>query len=349
MRVVELERGKWLVDVRGVLPSGKPYRRKLTAKVTSRSGAIAFGERHWQLVIRGETEGAEDRGPLFEKFAETWIRDYAKANGHKPSGIAHKELMLKTHLSCFNGKRLGEITTADVDKLKGELLERGRAPKTVNNVLVVLSRLLRTAQRWGKVKEIARVDLLRTEKKPMQFYDFERYDKLVKGAAKVGDRCLAVVLLAGDAGLRRGEILGLEWTDVDFARGMLTVQRSQVYGKVGTTKGNASRHVPMTALLRETLERLPRYARDRVVGTLSAYALRTMIEDAERAAGLPVTGKLHVLRHTFASHAAMLGESLYRIQQAMGHKDHATTQGYSHLTPSSLGSLAGLLDRRRSD
>lgn len=348
MRVVRRPDGRWLVDVRGVLPSGKAYRKKITANVTSRSGAIAFGERHWQLVLRGETDGAEDRGPVFEKFAEDWIRDYAKANGHKPSGIAHKELMLRTHLARFNGKRLAEITTADVDKLKGELLQKGKKPKTINNALVVLSRLLRTAQRWGKVKDVAQVDLLKVEKKPMQFYDFERYDRLVKGAAKVGDLCLAVVLLAGDAGLRRGEVLALEWGDIDLARGMITVQRAQVYGNVGTTKGNASRHVPMTALLRDTLERLPRYARERVIGTLSPRALRTLVERAEEAAELPVTGRLHVLRHTFASHSAMLGESLFRLGAVLGHKDHATTQGYAHLAPSSLGSLAALIDKRRA-
>lgn len=348
MRVVEKSPGRWLIDVRGILPGGKPYRQKITANVTSRTAAIAFGERHWQLALRGETERSVDLGPVFETFAAVWIRDYARANNHKPSGIGHKELMLKTHLARFNAKRLGEITTADVDQLKGDLLIKGKKPKTINNALVVLSRLLKTAQRWGKVKEVARVDLLRVEKKPMRFYEFATYDKLVAAAANVSDRCLAVVLLAGDAGLRRGEILALEWSDVDFNRGVLLVQRAQVYGKVGSTKGNAARHVPMTTMLRRTLEAMPRHAGGRIVGAVTAYMLRTWIEAAELGAELPVTGKLHVLRHTYASHAAMLGESLYRIQQAMGHQDHATTQGYAHLTPNSLGSLAGLIDKRRA-
>jgi len=347
VRVVQKPDGRWLVDVRGVLPSGRPYRRKITANVTSRTSALAFAEAHWRAVLKGEDDATADRGPEFEKFAERWIRDYAKANGHKPSGIAHKQLMLRVHLSVFNGRRLGEITTGDVDRLKGAMVAAGKAPKTVNNVLVVLSKLLRTAKRWGEVEEVATVELLRVEKRAMKFYDFATYDKLVAGAASIDDRCLALVLLAGDAGLRRGEILGLEWRDVDLDRGMLTIQRAQVYGNTGSTKGNAARHVPMTTKLREVLARLPRYSRERVLG-LSAYALRTMIEQAELAAGLPVTGKLHVLRHTYASHAAMLGESLYRIQLAMGHQDHATTQGYSHLAPGSLGSLAGLIDKRRA-
>lgn len=223
MRVVEKAPGRWLCDVRGKLPGGKTYRKKITAKVTSRTAALAFAEAHWRKVLSGV---AENLGPDFDEFAKRWIRDYCKANNHKPSGIAHKELMIRTHLSVFSGMRLGEITTAAVDKLRGDLLAKGKKPKTINNALVVLSKMLKTAVRWDELDETARVDLLKVERKAKPFYSFDRYDQLVDGARKAGKRCLAVVLLAGDAGMRRGEILALEWGDVDFERRTIVVQRS---------------------------------------------------------------------------------------------------------------------------
>jgi hypothetical protein len=67
-----------------------------------------------------------------------FLDGYAKANRLKPSGIASKETVLRVHLAkAFGDKRLDEISTEDVQRLKAALTER--APKTVNKVLTVFS------------------------------------------------------------------------------------------------------------------------------------------------------------------------------------------------------------------
>jgi integrase len=83
----------------------------------------------------------------------------------------------------------------------------------------------------------------------MSFYDFEEYERLVEAASKLDWRIQAMVLLGGDAGPRSGEILVLEWTDMDFRRGQLRIRHSEWQGHVTVPKGGRDRRVPMTKRL----------------------------------------------------------------------------------------------------
>ena len=94
-----------------------------------------------------------------------------------------------------------------------------RAPKTVNNVLTVLSTLLKKAVEWGELERLpCAIKLLPNPKKTMGFHDFDQYERLLTVARKRDAEAYLMVLLGGDAGLRLGEIIALEWRDVDLAR-----------------------------------------------------------------------------------------------------------------------------------
>lgn len=158
--------GKWEVDVIVELPAGgKPYReRTLYRDSALRADARAWGEDRQQEVralarrglnldqirraLRGEVvQGPEEKPlpPTVAEFAPKFI-EYAKANRHKASTIYAKESMLRVHLvPALGAKRLDQITEVDVQALKVRLAEY--APKTVNNVLSVLSKMLRVAKR----------------------------------------------------------------------------------------------------------------------------------------------------------------------------------------------------------
>ena len=73
--------------------------------------------------------------------------------------------------------------------------------------------------------------------------------------------------------------------------------------------------------------------------------LRSWMERAERAGGLPVTGHIHRLRHTFCSHLAMRGAPAKAIQELAGHADLSTTMRYMHLSPASLNQAIQLLEQ----
>ncbi len=122
-------------------------------------------------------------------------------------------------------KRLDGIQTEDVQQLKSALGER--AAKTVNNVLTVLSVMLRTAVEWGVIECVPCVmKLLRTTKNSASFHDFDEYERLVE-SARSDRRTQLVVLLGGEAGLRCGEIMAIEWSDVDLNKRQLCVARSE--------------------------------------------------------------------------------------------------------------------------
>lgn len=334
------------VDINVLLPNGERYRERRKAPIQTRTAAAKWAAMREQEIITHWSKPTKSQAPTLGEFAERWINEYAIANQHKPSGVEHKRLMLSAHLSHLSDTRIDKIGQQDIARIKAKFAAEGKAPKTVNNVLVVLSRILASAVEWGLIESAPQIKLLRVERKAMQFYSFDHYDRLVEAARVVGARAFAVVVLAGDVGLRRGEILALQWSDIDTERRLVTVQRSTVGKHTGATKGNAARYAPLTALVIDALDALPRNGA-RILPGLNPHEVRSLVSAAEEIAGLPITGKIHVLRHTYASHLVQMGESLYKLQSALGHKDATTTQNYSHLNTESLGSLARLIDKRR--
>ncbi len=87
-------------------------------------------------------------------------------------------------------------------------------------MLTVSNKLLKVAVKWKVLDAMpCAIELVKISNASPEFYEFEDYARLVEAAAKIGTRELLVVLLGGDAGLRRGEMIGLRWSDVDFRRG----------------------------------------------------------------------------------------------------------------------------------
>jgi integrase len=167
--------------------------------------------------------------PTLKEFALRFLDGYAKANRLKPSGIARrKRFFTFTSFLHWATKTPDAITTEDAQRVKSVLSER--SPKTVNNVLTTLSVILRTAVEWDLIERVpCSIKLLRTPKNEASFYDFEQYERLVD-AASADSLAHLVVLLGGEAGLRCGEIMALEWTDVDLHKRKLCVARSERKG-----------------------------------------------------------------------------------------------------------------------
>jgi integrase len=195
-----------------------------------------------------------------------------------------------------------------------------------------------------------------------EFYDFEDYDRLAGAAAKVGTREAVVVRLGGDAGLRRGEMMALRWTDVDLRRRQIRVEqaawvRSAKAAKaegaeqwnIAKPKGGRGRIVPMTDALATALQAHRHLRGDYVLcleggSPAPGHIIRDWLEAAQRRAGLTVLGALHKLRHTFCSHLAMKGAPVKAIQELAGHSSLSTTLRYMHLSPSTLDAAIALLN-----
>jgi integrase len=220
----------------------------------------------------------------------------------------------------------------------------------VNNVLTMLSVLLKKAVEWDVIDRMpCTIRLLRIPKTSMGFYDFDEYERLVEAAEALDPVTYLIVLLGGEAGLRCGEIIGLERGDVDLSKRQLCIQRSDWRGHVTVPKGGRLWHVPMTARLAAALREHRHLKSQRVLcqddgSPLTQDMAGDHVRRAARKAGVTVSGA-HRLRRTFCSHLAMRGAPARAIQELAGHHDLVTTQRYMHLSPAAIEGAIRLLEQ----
>ena len=345
-------RGGWEVDITLRLPNGSQHRERKRAAHFSKSAAQRWAQDRERHLLQHGPPRHDKEVPTLETFAPRFVDGHARANRQKPSGIAATESIVKWHLiPALGAKRLDAIGNEQVQKLKLALADR--APKTVNNVLTVLSTLLKKAVEWDELDKLpCTIKLLPNPKKTMGFHDFEEYERLLTVAQKRSPDAYLMVLLGGEAGLRLGEIVALEWLDVDLHARRLTVERSDWCGHVTVPKGGRSRRLPMTQRLTSALKACRHLRSERVLclpdGTpITRDRVIKAIRGAQRLAGLHQAG-VHVLRHTFCSHLAMKGAPARAIQELAGHADLSTTQRYMHLSPAATEDAIRLLDERLS-
>ena len=277
--------------------------------------------------------------PTVAEFEAAFLA-YGEANRQKASTQYGRKQVLRKHILPFLGtKHLDEITESDVQAIKARL--KDKKPKTVNKVLATLSKMLRVAKRLRVITALPAetFELLKVRSKPPTFYDVEEYERLVSAATALDDRILAMVLLAGDAGLRPGEVVGLYQTDVNFGSNRLRVERQSWLGIVDTPRTEAGiRDIPRTRRLADLVRRI-RHLRGEALlvqddgRPTTTKALRGWLKRAQRRAQLPVTGHLYTLRHTFCSHVAMRGQPPKALAELMGHASIAVTNRHMHLTP----------------
>jgi len=342
------ERGGWHVDIRLRLSDGTPVRERRVFKTASKSAAERWGQdRERHLILHGPPKPTKEV-PTLTEFAPRFVDGHARANRQKPSGIEAKEMILRMHLIPLLGtKRLDAITNEDVQRVKGAL--RPKAPKTVNNVLTVLNMLLKKAVEWDVISRVpCTVHLLKVPKSTAAFHDVADYERLIQEAAAVDRQTQVIVLLGGEAGLRCGEMVALEWSDVDLAKRQLCVRRSEWRGQVSSPKSGRLRYVPLTQRLGQALREHRHLKGSRVLceddGTpLTNQRLQYRVKRAARRASLKTLG-VHALRHTFCSHLAMRGAPARAIQELLGHQDLTMTQRYMHLSPAALDAAIRLLD-----
>ncbi len=326
-----------MIDIQYAHPDGRIERVRKVSPVQTHRGAEQY-ERSILAALLDGTFGRKETvaAPTLSEFKGRYIDEWCKANKQKPSGIESKEGSFRNYLLPLFGTRLlDSFRPADEDRLKKHLVEFSSS--TYNNAASTLNSALKAAVRWNVIAAVPhRFLLLKRQKARPRFLDFDQYEWLVNAAAQTDPRIHVVVLLGGDAGLRRGEIIALEWANVDLRRGQLTIEQSEWQHNVTETKGMKFRVVPMTKRLQLALQAHRHLRGDRVLytddgSTVTAKVLQKWMTKAQKRAGLRATGALHILRHTFCSHLAMRGAPALSIQKLAGHEDLATTLGYMHL------------------
>lgn len=342
------ESGSWEVDLHVVLPTGRRYRERRRLLVSSKSAALEWGRVRERTLLTEGLPSQTKEVPTLEAFAPRFLEGHAQANQHKPSGIAAKETILRVHLlPPLGGRRLDAITTEDIQQLKSRLSTK--SPKTVNNILTTLNTLLKVAVEWKVLDEMpCTIRLLKVTRPVMEFHDFEAFERLVEAARETDGNTLLIALLGGQAGLRCGEMMALEWSDVSLGKRQICVRRSEWKGQVTAPKGGRLRYVPMTARLADALRRLRNLRWPRVLVEKDGRTFtQKMVQDRVRWAARrgAVKSGVHILRHTFCSHLAMRGAPAKAIQELAGHQNLSTTERYMHLSPAARDSAIRLLEQ----
>ncbi|HEY8207329.1 MAG TPA: tyrosine-type recombinase/integrase [Myxococcaceae bacterium] len=368
----------WWVDVKYRHPTGKVDRVRKASPVNTRRGAEEYERQVRHALLTGtfgkEEQNEPGRVPTFGEFVPRFIT-YSE-NNNKHSSVVTKRQILDDHLvPAFGSMALDAIGLAQIEDFKAAMRKKpsgararkdaptraalrkrkGTGPKllslkSINNVLTVLHKLLALAQEQGVIAHVPRVKLFKTEKPAFDFLTFEEAERLVTGAEP---QWRTVLLVALKTGLRQGELIGLQWSDVDLQRGKLHVRRTIWRGVTGSPKGGRERTVDLPASAVGALKG-HRHLRGASVfckedgQPLTAGLMKLPLQRALRRAGISrEQGRIgwHDLRHSYGSHLAMRGVPLKVIQELMGHATIEMTMRYAHLAPEARERAVQQLDQ----
>ena len=250
----------------------------------------------------------------------------------KPRSVALYRLAVEKHILPEFGKRsaLG-VGQAQVAELHYKLR---KTPYMANRVVDVLSRIFNLAEDWGAVPEGSnpcRFQVKYKQRSRERFLTEEEFRRLGRVLSEaetcrgVSVHAVAAIRLLMLTGCRRNEILTLRWEDMDPAANELHLRDSKT----------GARTVSLSPEAVKMLAEVPRVADNPfvILGRIKGTHLRNINDPwkiIRERAGLEDV-RLHDLRHSFASRALALGESLPMIGKLLGHSRIETTARYAHL------------------
>ena len=282
-----------------------------------------------------------DAGPTVAEVAERFMREHAAVRC-KPATIRHCRHTLDRHLlPALGDARLGEIGRERVAALQYSLHE---TPFMANKVVDMLSRLFNMTEQWGCAPEGGNpCRFVRKYKEPprerfLSDGEFRRLGRVlgeVEAEGRAHPSAVAAFRLLMLTGCRKSEILTLRWEDVDLDAGELRLRDAKT----------GARSVAISPSAQRVLSGLPRLSGNPwvITGTRPGQRFANLNGAwlAVRArAGLNDV-RIHDLRHSFASRALALGESLPMIGKLLGHRKVQTTARYAHLARDSVKAAAG--------
>jgi integrase len=341
-------RKSWWVDFRA---NHTRYRKRSPGN--SRAGALEYEAMLRQKLARGESidgvSDAAEQNPTFGQFAWRWFDQYVVPN-NKPSEQKTKRYILRSSLVPFFGKMpVRKITMQHIEQYKAHTLKEDVSRKTINNRLTVFRKCMTTTYEWLELPGTPpKVVWLKCPPRAMDYLSPDECELLLAHADGVIREMLLTALRTG---MRQGELKGLQWSSIDWQNRSITVRDSlcDYTKKLGSTKGNRARHIPMDIDVYEMLSKRKKSTGyvflDADDQPFNCFRLSGRLAKVCKKAGLRRIG-WHTLRHSFASHLVMRGVPMTAVQMLMGHSVITTTMKYAHLAPSTLRSAIDMLNPR---
>lgn len=263
---------------------------------------------------------------------------YEENTSDRKSKAADKSRYEKYLRPTFGTKEPQEIVPLDIDRLKRKDL-KGQSSQTIKHVLSLLRRVVN----FGTRKQVCAglrfaLEMPVVDNTIIENLSSDQLSNLLNVLSQTKDlQASHIMFMALYTGMRKGELLKLKWTDIDFDQGFINIRQP---------KGKKSQTIPMNSSARSILENHPRVSEFVFVnhdgGPLKD--IRKRINPIRKAAKLPESFRpLHGLRHVYASMLASSGKvDMYTLQKLLTHKSPQMTQRYAHLRDEALRQASDL-------
>ena len=303
-----------------------------------------------RLLLKAEQERQQKEALSFSQIFEEKYLPVSKANKKKDAADTEKSLN-KLWINPVIGKlALKDISPIHLERIKKNMADVGRSPRTINYALSVIRQLYNFSKNIGLYTDecpVKKVKIPREDNRRLRFLTYEESQKILSALKEKSQDVHDMALLSLHCGLRAGEVFSLTWADVDIKKGILTLRN---------TKSGRTRHGYMTEVIKIMFAlRNPSNGselvfpattgaqRDRISKTFTR-----VIEDLGLNKGITDNRQKavwHSLRHTFASWLVQSGISLYTVQHLMGHENISQTERYSHLKRETLQDAVKIFER----
>lgn len=320
------------------------------------------------LVELGNNNYVAPSKEVFASFIEEWFTgQYLKRIGETTAvsirALINKHLIRENH---FAHKSLAEITTEDIDMFYNDKIDEGYNPNYVRKMHSMLKQAFGQAVKWKRLSYNPVIDATPpvSKKEEMKIWNPKEIQIFLQYCKVKAARHFITFLLAIYTGMRRGEILGLKWSDIDLEKKKISVKRSLAYIP---EKGYIFTNLKTNSSKREIL--IPEF----LVDELSMHKIQQQMwkeqykesyQDLEfvicdkkgleqDARGiLKVMNRLtiassvtkirfHDLRHTHASILIAEGVDIVKVAHRLGHTNpKITLETYSHLIPEEENEVA---------
>ena len=295
----------------------------------------------------------------FEAFAREWFKNYAELTLKKLTLCSYHR-MEKRAYDAFGHLRIDRITPNDIQKFIRSLVADGLAPSTVRNYVRFVSTILNYAikKRIIQYNPCVTADYPKLVEKEPEMYSIEEINQMLGLLCreKYEDMPYAVYfILAAYTGCRRGEILGFEWKDIDFANGGVSISRASYYDSVeceqftDTPKSlTSNRTLKLPANVMQFLAEYREWQADqrefaggswvetdRLFTKWNGEPMSYQAPEYWLKVFCEATGmrklKIHSFRHFYASLLIHNGVDVVTVQNALGHSQPSTSLNiYSH-------------------
>lgn len=264
---------------------------------------------------------------LFDLFVNLKEGEVRSASIQKYTN--HLRYLITKHSQKFVPLSIVEIETC-LQELKAQELSNA----TINSYLTTLKQLYNYAEKRKFLQENTARHVKRLQKKPRKpprYFTNEEIDKIL--FYDIPYRDVFIILLY--TGMRKSELLFLEWEDIDFQNRIIKIRNKEGF----TTKSGKNRNIPMHSKVQEIL-----WKRQQDSGYIFSYSTgnhhhRNKWNDSLRRILKKeniLNASIHTFRHTFATRFLLSGGSMKELQEILGHASIETTQIYAHLVPEHL-------------